>query len=207
MKPIRNPSLRSRLRSSLPALIFLLFGSCALTEDHINVGYVPQSGIAKLSQAEGTVVRVEVDDQRASKSHVGHKVNGYGMDMAQIIADNDISQVVKGAVQSELTDRGFTLGSDGTLINVVLGKFENHFELGAFSGTAVSEVSMLVTVKRPDGQIAYTKSIHAEGVNSGLQLASGENAKDALEAGLRDAVKKLFDDQNFLNSLSSSPKE
>ena len=102
-------SFRSTARSSFPALIFLLFGSCALTQEHINLEYVPQAGVTKISQAQGDIVRVEVDDQRTSKTHVGHKVNGYGMEMAEIIADNDIPQMVKGAVESELTDRGFTL--------------------------------------------------------------------------------------------------
>ncbi len=66
---------------------------------------------------------------------------------------------------------------------------------------------MLVTVKRPDGSVVYTKSIHAEGVNSGMQIASGKNTKIALEAGLKDAITKLFDDNNFLNSLFSGTRE
>jgi uncharacterized lipoprotein YajG len=203
MKQLRNRSPRSIPLSSLPVLIFLLLGSCALTQEHINVEYIPQAGVTKISQAERAVVRVEVDDQRSSKSHVGHKVNGYGMEMAEIIADNDIPQMVKSAVETELTDRGFTLGSDGSVINILLGKFENRFELGFFSGTATSDVSMLITVKRPDGAVVYTKSIHTEGVNSGVQIAGGENAKIALEAGLKEAITKLFDDNAFLNSFFS----
>jgi uncharacterized lipoprotein YajG len=123
------------------------------------------------------------------------------MEMAEIIADNDVAQTVKSAVESELTDRGFTIGSDGSVIDIVLGKFENRFELGLFSGTAVSEISMQVSVKRPNGTIAYTKNIHAEGVNSGVQLATGHNAQIALEAGLKNALTELFNDNAFLNSL------
>jgi uncharacterized lipoprotein YajG len=201
MKGIRNRSSRPAPISSLASLILLLLSSCALTQEHINVDYVPETGVAKIPQAEHSVVGVEVSDQRSTKSHIGHKINGYGMEMAEIIADNDIPQTVKRAVESELTDRGFRLGSDGSVVDIVLGKFENRFELGFFSGSAVSDISMLVTVKRPNGTVLYTKSIHTEGVNSGVQLASGENAQIALDAGLKDAIEKLFDDSQFLNSL------
>jgi hypothetical protein len=84
---------------------------------------------------------------------------------------------------------------------MTLGKFENRFELGLFSGTAVSEISMSVTVRRANGTVAYTRNIHAEGVNSGMQLASGENSRIALEAALKNAVTQLFQDPSFVGSL------
>ena len=201
MKPILNPSSRRALLL-LPALLALIIGSsCALTEEHINVGYVPASAVTAISGAQHAFVRVEVDDERRTKSHIGHKINGYGMEMAEIIADNDLSQTVKSAVESELRDRGFSLGSDGSAVAITLGKFENRFEIGFFSGTAVGEMSMSVTVKRPDGAIAYTRNIHAEGINSGVQLASGENSRIALEAALKNAVDQLFQDSSFVQSL------
>jgi uncharacterized lipoprotein len=203
MKHNRNRSSLRATLSSTAVLIFLLFSSCALTQEHINVVYAPQAGVTKITQAESAIVGVIVDDQRTTKSHVGHKINGYGMEMAEIIADNDVAKTVKSAVESELTDRGFTIGSDGSVVNIVLGKFENRFEIGFFSGTAISEVSMLVTIKRPDRTVVYTKSIHAEGVNGGIQLATGNNAKIALEAGLKNAITQLFADNNFLSSLFS----
>jgi hypothetical protein len=92
MKPVPDRS-PCRVLLILPALLSLVIGSsCALTQEHINVGYVPESGITTISDAQHAVVRVEVNDQRQTKSHVGHKINGYGMEMAEIIADNDIPQ-------------------------------------------------------------------------------------------------------------------
>jgi len=123
------------------------------------------------------------------------------MEMAEIIADNDIPQTVKRAVESELRDRGFSLGSEGSVVAITLDKFENRFELGLFSGTAVGEISIAVTIKRANGTVACTRNIHAEGVNSGVQLASGENTRIALEAALKNAVDELFQDSNFVQSL------
>jgi uncharacterized lipoprotein YajG len=201
MKPNLNRSSRRGLLL-LPALLSLIIGSsCALTEEHINVGYVPESTVTTISGAQRAVVRVEVDDERGTKSHVGHKINGYGMEMAEIVADNDLPQTIKSAVESELRDRGFSLGSDGSLVAITLGKFENRFEMGFFSGTAIGEISMSVTVKRSGGAIAYTRNIHAEGVNSGVQLATGENTRIALEAALKNAVDQLFQDSSFVQSL------
>jgi len=65
---------------------------------------------------------------------------------------------------------------------------------------------MTVTVAGADRKVIFNKLIVAQGVNPGIQLAGGNNAKIALEAALRDAMAKLFDDSAFLNSLITAGK-
>jgi uncharacterized lipoprotein len=193
---------RARFARPVLFLIFLLMSSCAVTQEHINVGYEPQTGVSRVLGAESTTVQVEVEDQRTTKNHVGHKSNPYGMEMAEIIADNDIPQTIKSAVESELTDRGFALGANGAVIVVQLIKFENVYKNEFWSFSAVGKVTLRVTVKRSDGTDAYTNAIYGQGVNSGVQISGGQNVRIALEAALKNAITTLFSDNDFLNALS-----
>ncbi len=207
--PSRRYLVRLRV-SSLAAITtaaLVLLSGCALTEEHITLGYNPVSGATdRVPGAEQVKVAVAVQDQRTAQNHVGHKTNGYGMEMAQIIADNDISSMIKGAIETELTNRGFQIGAGEAQVNVTLQKFENRFELGWFSGTARASLIMGVVVSRANGTASFTKYVEGEGVNDGIQLANGSNAKLALDAALQDAVKKLFQDPAFISSVVAAGK-
>lgn len=82
-----------------------------------------------------------------------------------------------------------------------LSTFRNHFKAGFWSGDAVAEVIMEVTVKNQGGQIVYSKLVAGQGKNPNIQLASGSNAKVALDAALKDAMDKMFADKAFIDAL------
>lgn len=92
------------------------------------------------------------------------------------------------------------------LAEVELVKFYNDFKTGFWSGDAVGEVVMGIKVKKADGNITYAKSITGTYTETGVQLASGNNAKTALEGALRDAVAKLTKDDEFIKALLKSKK-
>ena len=129
------------------------------------------------------------------------KENSFGMKMAAITSEEDVASLLKKALEIELENRGFHLGTGKARVNVELAKLENDFKQGVFSGDAVAELFMSVKVKEAAGQVLYTKFVEGKGINSGIQLASGENAKIALDAALQDAVSKLFQDPQFLESI------
>jgi hypothetical protein len=60
---------------------------------------------------------------------------------------------------------------------------------------------MTVQVKDVTKAILYSKNIVGGGLNSNVMLASGENARIALDAALKDAIAKLFQDPQFLESI------
>jgi uncharacterized lipoprotein len=124
--------------------------------------------------------------------------------MAPIIADNDIPELIKNSIDSELTDRGFKLGDGKVLVVAELQNFRNHFQVGFFSGTATADLAMNVKVAGPDRQIIYDEHFIAQGVNPGIQLSTGDNARIALDAALQDAMTKLFNDPKFLSAITSA---
>ena len=75
-----------------------------------------------------------------------------------------------------------------------------------WSGDAVAEVTMEEQIKKADGNIAYSKVVSGEGKNPNIQMASGKNAKIALDAALYSAVERLFGDPAFIDTLLKTAK-
>jgi uncharacterized lipoprotein YajG len=187
------------------AMAFLASG-CALTKDYVVLSYDPQVNVEKIKEADAIKVKVEISDARTMKDKVSCKKNGYGMEMAPIIARNDVAETIKNAIETELKNRGFNLTEGSVLVFAELTKYYNDFKTGFWSGRAVAEVVMNVQVKKPDYSIIFSKIIAGESTISNLQLASGKNAKIALDGALKDAVLKLFSDPSFIKSILKASK-
>ena len=193
-----------KLAGILFAMVFLASG-CALTKDYVVLSYDPQTNVEKIKEADTVKVKVEISDVRAIKDKVSSKKNSYGMEMAPIIAQNDVADTLKKAIEVELKNRGFDLGEGLVLVFAELSKYYNDFKTGFWSGRAVAEVVMNVQVKKPDKTILYSKMIAGDNSHT-VQLASGKNAKITLDGALRDAISKLFNDTSFVDSLFKASK-
>ncbi len=193
-----------QLAGFLLAMAFFISG-CALTKDYVVLSYDPQTNVEKIKEADTVKVKVEISDVRAIRDKVSNKINSYGMDMAPIIAQNDVPDTLKKAIEAELSNRGFELADGSVLVLAELNKYYNSFKTGFWSGRAVAEVVMNVQVKKPDKSILYSKMITGENTHT-VQLASGKNAKIVLDAALKDAISKLFNDTSFLDSLFKASK-
>jgi uncharacterized lipoprotein len=95
-------------------------------------------------------VMVAVTDIRGGRpDQIGVKKNGYGMEMAPILASRPVSEVVRGAVTEELRKSGFDVGPSEIVVAVDLVRLTNDFKMGFFSGDAVAEITLAVQVKSP----------------------------------------------------------
>ncbi|MDA8255472.1 MAG: YajG family lipoprotein [Betaproteobacteria bacterium] len=179
---------------------------CALTTEQVELNYTQQTGVSRIAGADAVSVNVQVTDQRLDKSKVSSKKNGYGMEMAPITAAEDVAVTVRKAIEKELQARGFQLGSDAALVRIAadLTRFYNDHKMGFFAGDAVADLNMSVIVKSNSGALLFSKQIIAQGMEKNTQLASGNNAKIALERALESGMKTLFDDQAFLSALLAS---
>jgi uncharacterized lipoprotein len=187
--------------------IFFLSG-CALTRDHISLAYEPMSCVKKIPDATNTEVYVSVSDLRQKKDQVGHKSNGFGMQMAPIVCENQLDELIKEALLKELLNRGFIPNSYNSqiLIHVELNEMSNKFELGFWSATGISETNLTIKIQNPDGKIQYNKTVKGEGENPNIQLMSGENAKIALERSLQHVIVQIVEDPDFINALFKNPR-
>lgn len=187
----------------IACVVVTSLSGCALTTDRIELQYNQQQGVSQISGANNVSINVQVTDQRQDKSKVSSKKNGFGMEMAPILASEDVAITVRRAIEQELRARGFQLGSDAALVQIVadLTRFYNDHKTGFFAGDAVADLNMSVTVKSKKGDLLYTRQVIAQGIEPNTQLMSGENARLALNRALENSMKSLFEDQAFLSAL------
>ena len=183
-------------------LLILSLGACALTVDEVDVNYNTAGGAAVLGGASNVQINVSASDARASnRDRISVKKNGYGMEMAAIVARQDIPTAVSKAIETELSARGFQLGKGPVFVLVDINKFYSDFKMGFFEGEAVAEVMLTTQVRNADGKLVYSKTYSAEGVEEHIQLASGSNAKAAVEKAFAAAIAQMVGDDFFIQSL------
>jgi hypothetical protein len=136
-----------------------------------------------------------VSDLRSNKEELSKKGDEYSF-LAPILAENDVAEVLKEAIRSELERRGFVADGAGAVVRVELSKFYNRF----LSGTSEAELFMHVQQKA-GGDLQFSTVVQGQGVESGVAVRSGANAKASLEAALRNAVYKLMTDIRFTDAL------
>jgi uncharacterized lipoprotein len=184
----------------------VLFCGCALTEDRIRLSYQPDQGATRIAGAEGITTVVTVIDARADRSRVGAKKNGFGMEMAAIRPEEEVAATVQAAVESELRARGFRIGREGNVtISLEITRFWNDFKMGMWAGDAVSELMISAKITERGGAVLYVRNLSAEGKEADIQLASGSNAKLALDRALENGVRQLFADPKFADALLHVP--
>lgn len=182
---------------------------CAFTTENINLSYAPQPGVTKIAEAGNVTVSVQVNDQRQDKSNkVSSKKNGFGMETAPILANEDVTVTIRHAIEQELQSRGFPIGS-GPVVAIVaeLTRFWNDHKMGFFAGDAIAELNMNVLVKDKSGTILYSRNIQAQGIERNTQLATGNNARLALNNALENGMKSLFEDGTFIAALLHDAKK
>ena len=187
------------------------FSGCALNDQNVQLNYVPQKNVQHLTGAENVTVLVVISDQRNTKDItngiVGYKKNISGVETTPIITDNDVPTLIRQAILTELTARGFQPGTNNAITVVVeLTRFYNDFETGFRTGVAVAEADMNAVVKDANGAIVFSKLISGIGEKSKIQYAMNEYARIALEAALKNAVARLFNEPAFINALLAAGK-
>ncbi|WP_018150357.1 YajG family lipoprotein [Leeia oryzae] len=202
---------RNTRKTLLAATIFaavLGLSGCALTTDRIELSYTPQPGITPIEGANKVSVSVQVNDMRQDKTKVSSKKNGFGMEMAPILAIEDVTVTVRNAIEQELKARGFQPGNNTALVQILadLTRFYNDHKTGFFAGDAVADLNMSVLVKATDGKLLYSRQLMAQGLEPNIQLMTGNNARLALNRALENGMKSLFSDQAFITALLSASK-
>ena len=183
-------------------LIALLFTGCALTEDKIDIPYQGRANITVVEGADKVNVEVKNEDKRTVfKDRVGAKKNGYGMEMGKITPNNDVAKTFSDAVLFELENLGFKNGAGGKVVKVELIRFYNDFKMGFFAGDAVADGLINIIVTNGKNEDIFTKSYEGGGVYPNIQLALGENAREALIKAMTDIIGKVAQDKDLHSAL------
>jgi uncharacterized lipoprotein len=191
-------------RAAIAIVVAGLLSACAISEDKVPVDYVANTGVTPVAGAEAISVTVTgVDGRSQYVDRISTKKNGYGMEMARIVATNDVVEVVRGGVERELKAQGYAVGAGGVSVTVELQNFYNNFRIGLMSGGAAADVAIGLKVRNASGTLIYSQLYDATSVNE-VFLASGANAKESLQKALTLTTRKIIDDKALHDALLST---
>jgi uncharacterized lipoprotein YajG len=178
----------------------------------ISLTYIPEQTLVGVSGAQLVYVEVTVNDKRPAKETVGE----FRSDLVTrpIVTHDDLTKLVKSALDSELRNRGFELGAGNAFVVVDLSRIEVKRTVKAGWGswsnisTPFVEISteamaiMNVLVKRKTGEVLYSKQISGKASFTGTQnetLSSG--CQRALNYALDRLVRNQMAEPAFMNAL------
>jgi len=192
-------------RLSLLALLgaLAILPGCALTEDTVRIQYHSATAPSQIPEASRVTVEVRAVEGRGGgrPDQVSSKKNGYGMEMAAILSDRPVPQIVQQAISDELRSTGFQLGAGSVVVVADVNKFSNDYKVGFWSANAVAEVTLAIQVRDPSDRIVYARTLTGQGNNGGAMIMGGENARVSLESALSAAVLRLMSDPAFTRGL------
>lgn len=182
--------------------------ACAFTTETINVPYQSTGQTTPIAGASSDTVAVAATDGRTTyRDRVGTKKNGYGMEMAPIIASNNIPQTVASAIQQELAAEGYQIGPGHALLKVDVVKFYNDFKPGFVSGDAVADVALNVKVIGSGDELIYAKYYDASGIEPNIMLYGGDNARAALIKAFGNAIHSVISDPSLQRALQKAQQQ
>ncbi len=196
-------AIRSISRATLVVFVLGNIG-CAFTSETIALQYTPPETMSVAPITRTKPVKVTIQDSRADKSKVSSKKNGYGMETAPIQSSTSIPELISDAFTMELSKRGIISTESAANKHIIIDivRFYNDFKIGFFSGDAVAELHMAISVHNAATQVLYSRQITATGTEPNTFLASGSNAQLALNKALAEGMKTLFSDSQFLECLN-----
>ncbi len=190
------------LRMVAAMLCAASLSACALTVDEVDLNYKKMANAAVIGGANQVQVKVQASDARASnRDRISVKKNGYGIEMAAIVAKQDIPTLIGKAIETELSARGFNIAPGNVFVLLDVNKFYNDFKNGFMTGDAVGEVTLSAQVLNAAGKSFYAKVYTGEYKVADIMIANGSNAKEAVEGALSNATTKMMSDQYFIQAL------
>lgn len=193
------------LRRGVPLLMLLLTAACALERDYVDVRYGNARFATPVPGAAAVSVAVDPRDGRTTRrDRVSTKLNGYGVEMAPIIANNDVVAETGAAIRSELQRAGFRVDGGDARIDLEVLRFYNEFRTGFWAGRAQAEVQVNLRLFDRNGAQLYSRVYTVQGEVPSLQLATGSNAVIALQNAMERLIAEVMGDQAFIAALLST---
>jgi len=173
---------------------------------YIPLSYRSQSPVPRVPGAEGITVSVTTNDRREITEGICGKIPQGFRRTVVLDTTTDLTGLVSRSIKAELSHRGFEIGSKG--VQVVANLWIFYCQPGGQGETVDADVSIDVFVYRaghpPIGQELYYRYVHGEHIRRKLVLSwSMGYAREILESSFADAMKQLFADRRFLNTLMS----
>lgn len=189
------------------AMAVLLFDGCLLEKASIH--YAPQPNVASVAGTDRVSIKLEVVDARVLRDRIGEVSYGRGFSVLMgtrrlepVAAGNDPVQVLKQAVEGELTRRGFRLSDAGIPLQVQLNSIYCRFRSVGEPDGARAKTAITAIIRNNGGSVSYNNLFTGEADVPNIQNA---NSGIALDNALQNCLAQLFANPSFINALLNAP--
>lgn len=186
------------------AAIAFLHGCAAIPESH-KLAYEPQENIAVIEGASQISANIEISDEREETSRISHKKYSLGgFRMGSISSEEPVEDVIQGAIKKELMARGFGIdsGASLTIKGDIINLYSNlHLIDTLFTGKAVADSTMNVTVTSRSNETLYSREISVSPEHKGIMYMSAYNLARPIEMAIEETLDVLFNDPEFIEAL------
>jgi uncharacterized lipoprotein YajG len=186
-------------------LLATILVACAQKPLPVSFTYMPNRIVRPTSGAESVNIEVTVNDVRRVKDNLGEATAGFRS--VQIMTRDDLSDVIRSGVQSELINRGFELGSGNALIVIDLEEIAVRNKMSFGGDSKVRAMAILkCEVKRKTAEVIYSKEISGK-VSLVIQdMSESAASQEVLDYALNDMVRNLVTDPTFIKALLTTRK-
>jgi uncharacterized lipoprotein len=196
---MRRSRVRRQHALSLVAAAAAASLSLVACEAGIKLDYTPTSGVAALPGASAAIAKVTAIDRRTqNRDRVSTK---NGVLQSPVRAENDVVELVRHAVETELKAEGFTMSSGGAEIVVELEDFYSDYVMKLLDNAAEASVSFSLRVKDRSGAARYTHLYSGTDREKYGIAETGSLAKTALERALTQAMRQVVDDKALAQAI------
>ena len=143
---------------------------------------------------------------RRVKDNLGETTAGFRS--AKLVTHDDVSQVIKSGVESELINRGFELGSGNAIIVIDLEEIAVRNKISTYNGDSDARAVALLKseVKRKTGAVLHSKEISGQVSFVIRDVSESAASQQALDYALNGAVRNLMADPAFIRAVLSTGK-
>lgn len=182
--------------------------SCSIVDSQIDLAYRAQAERqSPLSTIAPLVLRIEVVDQRdvTDPLLIGYKKSGLGNVMASIRSRQDVSGVVRQALESELRNNGHAISADrearfDASLKVRLKKFWTEPIVKIFDVQVLGSLNADIEVSDSLARPIAARTIVGSQIES-WQLSIYDAYDRVLNAALSEFVRNFARDPNLLKAL------
>lgn len=198
----------------IPLLIFPLLlavapfvSGCALTTANVTLQY--QEMPTSHSLPYGTQLQIPVvvqlfADERPQKA-LGTKKNGYGMETAGVVSDDDLAKLLTDSIKKELARSRYRVlesHPDAITIEGKINRFWVAPEIGFFSHTVEGQSEVSLQLKEsPNARPSWSNIYTVYNVSDDLMAVLDSDFQERVDVTFRDIVQKIVTDQELHRAL------
>jgi len=167
----------------------------------LSLTYTPDHVIQSVTGAESVDVEIAVTDSRPDKIALGKLSPGF----VSFITHDDVIQVVKSGVESEMINRGFEVAPGNVLVLIDLGEIKVLVSqpFMSFQPTFVARAAVIMRaqVKGKTGATLFSTQMSGAASLTTHDETATALSQRALDYAIDNAVRNLVSDPAFIKAL------